>query len=333
MGPNFFTYAKTELTNDGLICWLIDWCKYPGSELYGLAMDLLSVFLGKSVDDLHVTDLTIHQQYKNIDMLFEVNGEYLIVIEDKIDSKEHSDQLRQYRAVIDSDFPHYSKEKQNFIYLKIGDQSSYKEVHSAGYRLVHREDLIRIFSNHTYIKHPLIRQYAEHLSAIQKEVASFSYLPIHQWNSRAWHGFYKELQAEKKLADSHWGYVSNSNGGFWGFWWNYTPFPSPTNPEFWTYLQIEENRITFKVEIADPNRPGNEKSAIRNQVWNAFHSLLQQEAESAYLPVKTRFRQGTWMSIAEITPLQNCEAFHEAIASAENLINQLNQELHSPTKD
>ena len=331
MGPNFFSYAKTELTNDGFICWLIDWCKYPGAELYGVANDLLSVLLNKPADTIHVTDLKIHQQYKNIDMLFEINEEYLIVIEDKIDSKEHSDQLKKYKALIHTDFPLYKEDNRNFIYLKIGDQSSYQAVESAGYRLVHRSDLLNIFANHNYIQHPLFRQYVEHLTTIQDQVESFSELPIEDWSARAWQGFYKDLQVSKSLAHNHWGYVSNSNGGFWGFWWNHTPFPASTQPEYWTYLQIEEDRIAFKVEIADPDRPGKEKSAIRNKVWHTLAPIIE-ESTIDNPPVKTRFRQGTWMSLAEISGLTDRESLIESIHHAETLMTQLNQALSTKIK-
>lgn len=331
MGPNFFSYAKTELTNDGFICWLLDWCKYPGAELYGVANDLLAVLLNKQADSLHVTDLKIHQQYKNIDILLEINGEFLIVIEDKIDSREHSNQLAQYKEVIETDFPSYKQENRNFIYLKIGDQSSYQAVESVGYRLVHREDLLRMFANHTYIQHPLFRQYVDHLTAIQNQVGSYADLPVADWSARAWQGFYMELQSTKKLPQNHWGYVSNSNGGFWGFWWNHTPFPSPAVPEYWTYLQIEEKRITFKVEIADPDRPGTEKSVIRNEIWNTFAPILE-ESSLKNPPMKTRFRQGTWMSIAEITDLTDQESLTSAINDAEALMAKLNQTLQSKAK-
>ncbi len=327
MGPNFFAYANTELTNDGLICWLIDWCKYPGSELYGVAMDLLALLLGEHAKDLHVTKLNIRQQYKNIDMLFEINDEFILIIEDKIDSKEHSNQLRQYRSVVENDFETYQDENRVYVYLKIGDQSNYDEVTASGYRVVHREDLLQIFESHDYVKHPLFRQYHEHLTWIQHEVKSYQDLEPSQWFPRAWQGFYKDLQTEKELSGNHWGYVSNANGGFWGFWWNYASFPSQTEPEYMTYLQIEETRIAFKIEITDPNRPGKEKSEIRNTIWNTFEGLIAEQESSPYLPTKTHFHQGTWMSFAEIKGFSNRESLLEAIAAAETFLTQLNQQL------
>lgn len=332
MGPNFFTYANSELTNDGLICWLIDWCQYPGSELYGVAMDLLALFLGDQTKDLHVTKLTIHQQFKNIDMLFEINDEFLLVIEDKIDSKEHSNQLQKYRSIVNDNFHHISEENRTFTYLKIGDQSNYDEVAVSGYRLVHREDLLPVFQAHDYIKHPLFQQYCEHLESIQNKVASYQTCELSQWSARAWQGYYKQLQAEKELAGNHWGYVSNPNGGFWGFWWNYTSFPSSNQPEYFTYLQIEESRIAFKVEITDSKRPGKEKSAIRNTIWKTFEQMLSDFEPSPRLPKKTNFRQGTWMTFAEMTGFSDLNSLQETIKSAENIMLQLNQLLPNQTK-
>ena len=332
MGPNFFTYANSELTNDGLICWLIDWCQYPGSELYGVAMDLLALFMGDQTKDLHVTKLTIIQQLQNIDMLFEINDEFLLVIEDKIDSKEHANQLQKYRSIVKDKFSHISEENQYFAYLKIGDQSSYDEVISSGYRIVHREDLLPIFQAHDYVKHPLFQQYCEHLESIQNDVLSYQTLELSQWTDRAWQGFYKNLQTEKKLKGNHWDYVSNTRGGFWGFWWLNTPFPSSTEPEYLTYLQIEQTRISFKIEISDSKRLGKEKSAIRNTVWKTFEKLLSDLEPSPYLPKKTVFQQGTWMSFAEITSFSNPESLQEIIKYAESIMDQLNQLLSIQTK-
>ena len=87
--PNLFDYATSELSQDAFICWLLSWAKpeFAGvnPKLSDCAVEILKSFFAKHDHSfpLEIKSLEICKQYKNIDVLCVVNGEYSVVIEDK----------------------------------------------------------------------------------------------------------------------------------------------------------------------------------------------------------------------------------------------------------
>jgi hypothetical protein len=63
--------------------------------------------------------IEVRRQWKDIDVLLVVNGDTPILIEDKTDTKDHSDQLPRYKKVIAGAFP---EDRIAAVYLKTGDQ-------------------------------------------------------------------------------------------------------------------------------------------------------------------------------------------------------------------
>jgi hypothetical protein len=80
------------------------------------------------------------------------------------------------------------------------------------------------------------------LQNLDDSINSYKTLPIDKWHYNSWKGFFIELR--KKLNDGNWDYISNPNGGFLGFWWNWD-----SNDEYRIYLQIDHSisKITFKL--------------------------------------------------------------------------------------
>ena len=74
--------------------------------------------------------LTVRPQYKNLDILVLVNDDIALLIEDKTDTSEHSDQLRRYLDEVRQDFP---GRKVAAVFFKTGDQCDYQAVEKAGY--------------------------------------------------------------------------------------------------------------------------------------------------------------------------------------------------------
>ncbi len=60
-----------------------------------------------------MSKIQVHREWKNIDILIEAD-DFIISIENKIGSKEHSDQLTRYRAILEKNFPH---KKKAYVYL------------------------------------------------------------------------------------------------------------------------------------------------------------------------------------------------------------------------
>ena len=93
---NLFMYATSELSQDAFICWLMNFAHKDHLNedvvLTNCAKELLSKII-RTGEDLTVTD--IKRQYKNIDVLLEVNSKYHIIIEDKTFSGQHDDQIER----------------------------------------------------------------------------------------------------------------------------------------------------------------------------------------------------------------------------------------------
>ena len=106
---NLFRYATKELSQDAFICWL---CSYAlehadnsDEELVKCGRKLVSEFLTKGniqVDNINNDTLkSVDKQFEQIDILLTVqyDGElYKIIIEVKVNSSEHDDQLNRYKA-------------------------------------------------------------------------------------------------------------------------------------------------------------------------------------------------------------------------------------------
>lgn len=103
---NLFSYATKELSQDAMLCWLINWINYPESKLYSLAKDVLDMFLGdKKLPEY--CGVNVQRQYKKIDVLVQFNNKYALIIEDKTNTSEHSNQIYRYQNTLKEDFPDY----------------------------------------------------------------------------------------------------------------------------------------------------------------------------------------------------------------------------------
>src|SRR6056297_1475272 len=104
--PNLFSHGTSELTQDAFIAWLCEWAKPEFKESYpqlnSVATNLLSEFFSKHDKEFpEIKSLKVVTQWMKIDVFIEINEEFFVIIEDKVHSKEHSDQLKRYREVVE----------------------------------------------------------------------------------------------------------------------------------------------------------------------------------------------------------------------------------------
>ena len=93
------------------------------------------------IDNWSFIETEVLREWRNIDILIKDDDHKLIcVIENKIYSKEHSEQLRRYKEIVEQEYPNYQK---MFVYLTIeGDEASEDEYLSINY-----DDIIKIISH------------------------------------------------------------------------------------------------------------------------------------------------------------------------------------------
>ncbi|WP_349664379.1 PD-(D/E)XK nuclease family protein [Cellulophaga lytica] len=122
--PNIFQIlgvARTEIRHSNFLAWLLN----PNGS-HGLGKLFLTKFLrGIStsdvateldefeIEELNFNNVEIRREWKNIDLLL-IFDSLVICIENKIDSKDHSNQLTKYREIVNSNF---KSKKKVFVYL------------------------------------------------------------------------------------------------------------------------------------------------------------------------------------------------------------------------
>lgn len=253
MKPNLFNYATSELSQDAFLLWLLEWANPSNSE-YDPELHLTAkVFLRRIIDvddKFDIKSVVCKKQQYHIDVLAIVNNEIAVIIEDKINTQEHGNQIARYRQQLETAFG--SQYDIKCIYLKTGNEcltNLRKNADSGNFKIFMRRDLLRILekSNSDNI---ILRDFVSRIKFIEECTNQYKSKPYHEWmhNGVAWQGFYSWL--EDNLGDYlEWRYVSNPNGGFWACYW-YWKWCKAFN--FGIYLQIEQNRICFKAD-SKPN--------------------------------------------------------------------------------
>ena len=122
--PNIFQIlriSKNEIRHSNFLSWLLD-----PNESHKLGDIFLKRFLREvfssdkfveidqvDVEGMDLTKVEIQREWKNIDILIVLEN-VVVCIENKVLSKEHSNQLMRYREIIES---HYPNHKQTFVFL------------------------------------------------------------------------------------------------------------------------------------------------------------------------------------------------------------------------
>ena len=109
MKHNLFAFATSELSQDAFFCWALDCLNLDeDSPLYGLGRSFLSLLSGRKNDDLpKIKGVVIRRQFKHMDVLALVvysNRTVVdaLVIEDKVNTSEHDDQIQKYLTELDN---------------------------------------------------------------------------------------------------------------------------------------------------------------------------------------------------------------------------------------
>ena len=131
--PNIFKIlrvANAEIRHSNFLSWLLD----PKAN-HNLNEAVLSKFLQEiinssdnfdesiTLDDIGIKNVEIRREWENIDLLI-ILDEYVVCIENKIFSGEHSDQLTRYKNIVETRF---SEKTQIYVYLNPFGYSSFRE--------------------------------------------------------------------------------------------------------------------------------------------------------------------------------------------------------------
>ena len=149
MRPNLFSFATKELSQDAFIAWLLQWaspeCQSHDALLSDCARRFLTKLLSLQIEPpAEITIVTAGRgQWENIDVWAEINGKYLLIIEDKTFTGQHSNQLQRYRERATTWCADKSQ-KLVCVYLKTGSESAsiLEKVKHQGFAVFGRRDFL-----------------------------------------------------------------------------------------------------------------------------------------------------------------------------------------------
>ena len=103
--PNIFDYATSELSQDAFLAWYFRWADEDMTddmELHENARAFLKKYitLRQPGYNEEIRKVWVERQYEHIDVLVKINDKLSIIIEDKINTGQHSNQLERYAKVI-----------------------------------------------------------------------------------------------------------------------------------------------------------------------------------------------------------------------------------------
>ena len=229
--PNIFSYATKELSQDAFICWLVACASKATGPLQecGLAF-VRALFRADASDgtrDIPVLDSvgspmapyngrcyvsevsSPRPQYQKIDVYFQakVDGKMVsFIIEDKVDTEAHSDQLAKYLdAVIEDE----QKDLIKPVYFKTGYVFNYEreDVKKNKYFLFETEDLKNFLDCHPNAirENQILCQYSDYLDEkIKKRTEALANWCLDQDHVQ-WE-FLRKLRRVLRNADGEWQY-------------------------------------------------------------------------------------------------------------------------------
>jgi len=279
--PNIFNFATGELSQDAFLAWLSSWAcsthKNVDVELNSVAREFLSLLTGQKINPKTISKVWTRQQHKKTDVLVFIdmedkNEKHLILIEDKIGSGIHNNQLKRYKEKILNEISENEEFKDrtlHLIYYKTEDHiTDERQMH--GFVNISRKDVLGIFetSMAKSVKNQIFIDYARRLRRLEDESCAYQTKSVEDWEYAQWSGFLMALC--QHLGDgANFGYVSNRSGGFIGAWFEWMPSEHLLEDED-IYFQIHakpESRsrpfdLTIRISSAHKDRTVSLKNAI-----------------------------------------------------------------------
>ena len=284
--PNLFHFATSELSQDAALCWCLAWAdsKYAETDpaLHALGRDLVATLFSAAMIEAPAGNFTVavKRQLEHVDIVAEIGDGHLLVIEDKVHSSEHSDQLKSYVEALKQLYPH---RKRALVFLKTGDQASYQGVTADGWTTFLRPQLLAVLRRGSGCTNAIYGDFLDSIEDMETAVQRFRTAPVAEWThgDPAYTGLYIELQAQ--LGDGHWNYVANPSGGFRGFWWNHEAIEGGE-----IYLQLEESTLVAKIWAEDARQRREMRGTWSHRVVDAIPGFAR--------PAK--FGSGEYMTVA-----------------------------------
>ena len=326
MKPNIFDIATKELSQDAFITWLLAFADNNNQEydkeLNLCAKDFVSKLIKKQIPNFNEPIHTVEarRQWKNIDVRAKVNNKYLIIIEDKTISSEHSNQLERYKEIAEK----WCLEKKYgtpiCIYLKTENESLsiFNAINEKGFAIFDRTDFITLLNNHKEIKNNIFIDFYERITNIEKLSTEFKNKSLNNWKGYDWQGFFLFLEKQKSVCK--WGFANNPSGGFWYAFleWNYWK-------DHYLYIQLEQDKLCFKLSTEEVDLSSSERSIVRDELYNL---IIEKATTLDFKEIRKpdRFGNGTYMTVA-VVDKENWLANEKGFVNTQKVVENLTKYL------
>lgn len=203
---NLFDFATKELSQDAFLKWLF--ANYNDPQIRDISRSLLAV-LGKrgdvDINSKNIENVKILSQYKKIDIAVEFSADgkdYFLVIEDKTNSNQHSEQLNRYRETICEEFKNTNTQPL-FVFYKTdilsenddaGIEKANEDKTVPEWKVFNIDHIYSFFKEKTNTPSQILNDYSKYIAGLYKAVHFEDGDDIVNWDKRHWEGYaLKEL--------------------------------------------------------------------------------------------------------------------------------------------
>lgn len=304
MRPNLFDYATSELSQDAFIAWFCRWADETmtdDKELQICARTFLKKYIAIQQPDYkdEIRTVVVKRQHEHIDVLLTINNDLRVIIEDKVHTYTHDNQLKRYSDAIEG--------RKVKLYIKTGDEShaQRKAIEKDGYIVLNRTDLLQSLES-CKSDNEILRSFVERLQRMEEAIHSYHQSDI--WNTAQLIGFYKDM--ERVIPRSNWGYVSNPNKGNHVLNWSWIKLP-----DCWIYLEfsfpqwcaakqkkyIEHFKLLVKITALNENESNYDvnRQVLRRELLHKHSKAIIAHANGLVHRPHV-LRSGRYMTIAEV---------------------------------
>ena len=200
---NLFDYATKELSQDAFLRWLFENYDCENQAVKKTCEKIFRKITKDQIDFSDITDLTTKAQWKYIDVSvwFKYKGEkYLIVIEDKTYSNEHS-QLKTYNDSIEQCAELFKGVYKLFYKTAQIDTAEHKSIDDAGWTVFDINDIYNLFYDISDTGSEILDGYAEHVKKTYKYFYKFEQLNFR--NDWLWNNAVFQAYSTKKWGSGH----------------------------------------------------------------------------------------------------------------------------------
>lgn len=190
---NIFSFATKELTQDAFLRWLLENFNSTNEDVRYVSRLMITSFLNmQNLEDIEIENVITKTQENKIDILVFINTtqtKYLIAIEDKTYSIEHSGQLDKYSEYLQKRYSDYQK---HYVFYKTSPMSrnEIENISSKGWKVFDIDRIHNLFSTLAIeVNHYLLVSYIDYLKSLFTSYRGDLPNDITQWDTKQWRNF------------------------------------------------------------------------------------------------------------------------------------------------